>query len=107
MLSRGWRVRPCRQMETKSMDPFRLPRIENRGKSRVAFQSESQHTRRSTTSIALGLVLPLAMLTTSMRSAAAEKSADANDVQPVAADASDKSSVPDPPSDKWKFQLGA
>jgi outer membrane protein len=89
------------------MNPFRMPRIENCGKSRVAFQSESQHTHRSTTSIALGLVLPLAMLTTSMRSAAAETKADANDVQPVAADASDKSSVPDPIGDKWKFQLGA
>jgi outer membrane protein len=89
------------------MNPFRLSRIENRQMSRVALQSESQHNHRSTMSIALGLVLPLAMLTTSIRSAAAEKSADANDVQPAAADANTRSSVPDPFSDKWKFQLGA
>jgi len=42
-----------------------------------------------------------------MRSSAAEKSVDANDVQPVAADANGKSSVFDPFSDKWKIQLGA
>jgi len=34
-------------------------------------------------------------------------SVDANDVQPVAADANGKSSVFDPFSDKWKIQLGA
>jgi outer membrane protein len=89
------------------MNPFRLPRIENCGQLRCARQSQSQHSRSSTMSIALGLILPLAMLTTSMRSTAAEKSADANDVQPVAADANDKPSVSDPFSDKLKFQLGA
>jgi outer membrane protein len=58
-------------------------------------------------SIALGLVLPLAMSTTSTRSAATEKSADATDVQSATAAANDRSSVPDPFSDKWKIQLGA
>jgi outer membrane protein len=70
-------------METESMHPFRLPRI------------------------ALGLILPLAMLTPGTRSTAAEKSADPNNVQPAAPDANDGSSAPDPFSDKWKFQLGA
>jgi outer membrane protein len=70
-------------METESMNLLRLP------------------------GIALGLVLPLAILTTSMRSAAAEKSAGASDVQSATADAKDGSSGPDPFSDKWNFLLGA
>ena len=57
--------------------------------------------------IALGLIFPLATLTPSTRSTAAQKSADANNVQSAAADSNDGSSVPDPFSDKWKFQLGA
>jgi outer membrane protein len=70
------------------MNPFHLPGIENCGEARRALQSESQHSRRSTMSVAVGLVVSLAVLTTSMRSSAAEEGADAF-------------------SDKWKVQLGA
>jgi MipA family protein len=80
-------------METESMNLFRLSRLEDCGKSRVTAQSKSQRSRRSSLSIALGLVLPLAMLTTSMQS--------------TAADANDGAGTRDPFSDKWKFQLGA
>jgi len=93
-------------METELMNPLRLSRIENRVMSRVALQSESQHNRRSTTSVTLGLVLPLVMLTTSTRSAAAEMSA-ANNVQSTAAATNEGSRVSDPFSDEWKVQLGA
>jgi outer membrane protein len=61
----------------------------------------------SMNAFALGLVLPLAMLIPSMPAAAAEKGADANDVQSATADANGKSSVSDPFSDQWRVQLGA
>jgi outer membrane protein len=60
----------------------------------------------STTSIALGWVLSLVMLATSMPSAAAAQSA-ADNVQPTAADTNEGPRVPDPFSDEWKVQLGA
>jgi outer membrane protein len=55
---------------------------------------------------ALGLVLPLAILTPSMPAAAAERSGDTDDVQSAVAGANDGSSVPNAFSDKWHFQLG-
>jgi outer membrane protein len=56
-------------------------------------ESMNPNSRRSMMNITLGLLLPLTMLSTSMRSAAA--------------DANDGSSVSNPFSDKWNFQLGA
>jgi MipA family protein len=55
----------------------------------------------------LGLFLPLALLTNSMRSAAAEDSAAADAAQSTTADENDNSSARDPFEDKWKFQVGA
>jgi len=57
--------------------------------------------------IVLGLFLPLALLTNSMRSAAAEDSAAADVAQSTTADENDNSSARDPFEDKWKFQVGA
>jgi outer membrane protein len=62
-------------------------------------ETESMNT------FALGLVLPLAMLTPSMPAAAAE-SGNTSDVQSAAAGANDGSRAPDAFSDKWHFQLG-
>ncbi|MDB6009356.1 MAG: MltA-interacting MipA family protein [Gammaproteobacteria bacterium] len=55
----------------------------------------------------LGLFLPLALLTNSMRSAAAEDSTAADAAQSTTADENDNSSARDPFEDKWKFQVGA
>jgi outer membrane protein len=88
------------------MNYFCLPRFESCGESRRALQSESRHSRRSTMSVALGLVLPLAMITTSMQSAAAEANVNAADVKSTAAEEGAGSRVPDPFGDTWKFQLG-
>jgi MipA family protein len=55
----------------------------------------------------LGLFLPLALLTNSIQTAAAQDSAAAEDAQSAAADANDGSGVLDPLEDKWKFQVGA
>src|SRR5712672_3103934 len=88
------------------MNDFRLPRDEKRAASRSALQSDSQHNRRSTMSVACGLILPLAILSASVRPAAAEANGDADDVPSAAAEEKDESGVPDPFSDRWKFLLG-
>src|ERR1700731_1512433 len=51
-------------------------------------------------------ILPLAILSASVRLAAAEATADPNDVPSAAAENKDESGVSDPFSDKWKFLLG-
>jgi MipA family protein len=90
----------------ESMNDFRLPRNEKRVASRCAPQSESQRSRRSTMSIACGLILLLAILRASVRPAAAETNGDSGDVPSAAAQENDESGVPDPFSNKWKFILG-
>jgi MipA family protein len=83
-----------------------LPRYERRAKLCCALQSEAQHSRRSTTSIAARLILPLAIVSASVRAAAALAVVDGNDVPSAAADGRDESSGPGPYDDKWKFILG-
>jgi outer membrane protein len=88
------------------MNDCRLPRDEKCAESPSALQSESQHGRRSTMSIAFGVILRLAILSASVRPAAAQTSVDAGDVPSAAAEEQDESGVPDPFSDRWKFTLG-
>ncbi len=57
-------------------------------------------------SIAFGLILPLAILSASVRPAAAEATVDTDDTASAAAEDKDVSGVPDPFSDKWKFLVG-
>jgi MltA-interacting protein MipA len=65
---------------TESMNDFRLPRDEMRAELPCTRQSKAQQSRRSTASIAVGLVLRLAMLSASARPAAAEATVGTNDV---------------------------
>jgi outer membrane protein len=88
----------------ESMNHFHPVTFKNRGESRRAPQSQSPHSRRSTMSITLVLVLPLAMSATSVQSA--EENVDGNDVQVVSAEEDGQSSVPGRFGDKWQFQLG-
>jgi outer membrane protein len=88
------------------MSDFRLPGYEKRAESPYALQSESQHRRRSTTSIAARLILPLAIWSASVRAAAAEAIVDGSDVPSAAAEGKDESSWLGPYDDKWKFTLG-
>jgi outer membrane protein len=83
------------------MNDFRLPENETRAESRCARQV--QRGRRSMASVAVGLILPLAIL--SVQPAAAQAAGDTYDA-PSAPAEEDKSGVPDPFSDKWKFILG-
>ena len=62
------------------MNDFRLPVNERRADLPCTRQSEAQHSRRSTASIAVGFVLRLAMLSASARPAAAEATVGTNDV---------------------------
>src|SRR5258708_36382358 len=94
------------QMETDSMNDFRLPENDKHAAPRCAPHSRSQHGRRSAKGIAFKWILPVAMLSAGVRLAAAEATADANDVQSAAADEKDETGVPDPFSDKWKVILG-
>jgi MipA family protein len=91
----------------ESMNDFRLPKHEKRAESPCALQSEAQHGRRSTMSITLGVILPLAILSANVRPAAAQTNVDGGDVPSAAAEEGDESGVPDPFSDKWKFIAGA
>src|ERR1700737_2813476 len=89
------------------MNEFRLLENEKHSEPRCAAQSKSQHGRRSAMGIAFRRILPLAILSASVRLAAAEATTDTNDdVPPAAAVSKDESHVPDPFSDKWKFLLG-
>jgi outer membrane protein len=88
------------------MNDFRLPGNEIRAELRGARQSEPQDSRRSTMSIACGLILLLSVLRASVRPAAAEANLDTGDVPSATAGAGDESGTPDPFSDKWKFALG-
>jgi outer membrane protein len=87
------------------MNDFRLPAFDECAEARGALRSRSLHIRRSAMRIAFGLILPLSILSASMRPAAAQ-SIDAGDVPSAAADEQDESGVPDPFSDKWKFIAG-
>src|SRR5216684_4671425 len=91
----------------ESMNDFRLPKHEKRAESPCALQSEAQHGRRSTASIALGVILPLVILSANVWPAAAQANGDGGDVPSAAAEEGDESGVPDPFSDKWKFMAGA
>lgn len=88
------------------MNHFHPATLKNRGESRCAPQSQSPHSRHLTMSIALGAVLPLTMLATGVQPAAAQESADGNDVQLVSAEEDGQSGAPDRFSNKWQFQLG-
>jgi MipA family protein len=88
------------------MNDFRLPTFDERAEARGALRSESLHLRRSAMSIAFGLILPLSILSVSVRPAAAQTSMDGGDVPSAAAEEKDESSIPDPFSDKWKFIVG-
>jgi outer membrane protein len=88
------------------MNEFRLPGNEKHADSRNASQSEAPHSRRSTTSIAARLILPLAILSASVRAAEAEATVDATDVRSAAADEKDESGGPGPFDDRWRFLLG-
>ena len=88
------------------MNDFRLPGNEKHADSRGALQSEAQHSRRSTLSIACGLIFALAILRASVRPAAAEASGDANDVPSAAAVEKDEAGGPGPFDDTWRFLLG-
>jgi MipA family protein len=88
------------------MNNCRLLKNEKHAEPRCALQSESQHRRRSAMGTAFRRILPLAILSASVRLAAAEATADTNDVPSAAAQEKDESGVPDPFSDKWKFLLG-
>src|SRR5258708_28777797 len=94
------------QMETDSMNDFHSPENDNPADPRCAPHPRSQHGRRSAKGIAFKWILPVAMLSAGVRLAAAEATADANDVPSAAAEEKDESGVPDPFSDKWKFILG-
>jgi outer membrane protein len=88
------------------MNDFHLPGSEMRAESRCARQSEVQRSPRSTASIAVGSILSLAMLSASVRAAAAEATADTNDAPSATGEEKDEYVVADPLSDKWKFTLG-
>src|SRR3984893_17413147 len=90
----------------ESMNDFRLSAHEKDEESRCALDSEPQRGRRSTRSIAFGVLLPLAIFGASVRPAAAETNVDAGDVPSAAAQEDDESNVPDPFSDRWKFIMG-
>jgi MipA family protein len=90
---------------TEPMNHFRLPGYKKHAESRCTVPSEPQHSRRSTTSIAFGLTLSLAILIAVVRPASAQAALDADDV-PAAAERNGASSAPDPLSDTWKFTLG-
>jgi outer membrane protein len=75
------------QMGTDSRNDFRLPSL-------------------SAMRIVLRRILPLAILSASVRAAAAETTVDAHDIPSAAAEEKDESGVPDPFSDKWKFISG-
>jgi outer membrane protein len=91
---------------TESMNEFRLPSYEKRADAPGDPQSKSQHSRRSTMSIARGLILPLAILGASVRPAAAQGGGDSNEVQTAVADEKDESIGSGPLQDGWKFLLG-
>jgi outer membrane protein len=86
------------------MNDFRMLENEKHAEPRCAPQS--QHRRRSAMGTALRGILPLAIVSASVRLAAAEATADTNDVPSAAAEEKAASGVPDPFSDKWKFLLG-
>jgi outer membrane protein len=65
-----------------------------------------QQRRRSTIRIALGMILKFVIAGASVRSAAAQTSADGGDVPSAAAEQWDESGAPDPFSDKWTFIVG-
>jgi outer membrane protein len=88
------------------MNDLQLLRNKKHDEPRCAVQSESQHPRRSAMGIAFRRILPLAILSASVRLAAAEATSDANDVPSAAAEKRDESGVPGPFSDQWKFLLG-
>src|SRR5258708_19161237 len=94
------------QMETDSMNDFRLPENDKHAEPRCAPHSRSRHGRRSAKGIDFKWILPVAMLSAGVRLAAAEATADTNDVPSAAAEEKDESGLPDPFSAKWKFLLG-
>jgi outer membrane protein len=87
------------------MKHFRLPRFGKRAEPRRNLQSERQHGRRSALSVAAGMILRLAILSASVRPAAAEAT-DANDMRSAAADEKEQSSGLGPFDGSWKFLLG-
>jgi len=88
------------------MNDFRLLKNEKGSESRCALRSKRQAGRRSAKGIAFRHILPLAFLSASVRLAAAQATADANDVPSAAAEEKNGAGVSDPMSDKWKFLLG-
>jgi outer membrane protein len=90
----------------ESMNDFRLSGYDKNAELWCALKSEPQRGRRSTMSIAFGLLLPLAIWSACVWPAAAEINVDAGDVPSAAAQENDESSVPDPFSDRWKFIVG-
>src|SRR5260370_437995 len=65
------------QMETDSMNDFRMPENDKHAEPRCAPHSRSQHGRRSAKGIAFKWILPVAMLSAGVRLAAAEATDDA------------------------------
>jgi MipA family protein len=88
------------------MNDCRLLENEKHAAPRCAPQSKPPHGRRGAMGIAVRRILPLAILSASVRLAAAEATADTSDVPSLAAENKDESGVPDPFSDKWKFLVG-
>jgi MipA family protein len=89
------------------MNHLRIRSIGRCGKPRAPLQSKSRYSRRPTMHMLIGLAFPLAMLTMNMPSAAADKTADGDDVESSGAGANHGSTARDSFSDTWKIQLGA